>query len=182
MLLLRALERGDDKAVDDDASSDLYGLARSRLGAAGYGHYEVSNHAKQGHESLHNLAYWRGWDYVGVGPGAHGRLTVNGGRQASVAAKRPKDYITRAQDGAAAASFDALSPQSWGEEYVMMGLRINEGISLSQYFEITGDTLPHDVIDAMTTHGFLSRAGDRLIATQAGRAVLNTVSAKLLGA
>ena len=74
----KAEARGDVKAVDSDKSADFYDLVRERLVAEGFEHYEVSNFAKPGHRSKHNLAYWQGRDYVGVGPGAHGRLTVEG--------------------------------------------------------------------------------------------------------
>ncbi|WP_371396721.1 radical SAM family heme chaperone HemW [Fretibacter rubidus] len=189
----KAKARGEDKAVDDDSSSDLYYHGTAVLGAAGYDHYEVSNHAKPGHASQHNLAYWRGWDYVGVGPGAHGRVTEassahgrvtkDGVRYATVCAKRPQDYTARVRaKGTALVDDDALSPAAWGEEYIMMGLRINEGISLRTYKDITGEDLPKAVIETMTEHGFLDTKEGRIFATPSGRAVLNTISAKLLGA
>ena len=189
----KAQARGDIKAVNDDASHDLYTLGNQRLADAAYSHYEVSNHAKRGHESAHNLAYWQGLDYVGVGPGAHGRLTegrLTEGRltesavkYATIAARRPADYITAVKgNGTGAAQREALSPSAWGDEYIMMGLRISDGISLSHYADITGSALPDDVIAQMVQHGLLSQNGDRLWATQTGRSVLNTVSAKLLGA
>jgi len=78
--------------VGSDKSADFYDIVRERLIAEGFDHYEVSNFAKLGHSSKHNLAYWQGRDYVGVGPGAHGRLTVDGVRYATVAEMRPQDY------------------------------------------------------------------------------------------
>ena len=178
-----AENRGEVKAVSDDSSRELYDHGTARLGAAGYTQYEVSNHAKPGHVSDHNLAYWRGWDYVGVGPGAHGRVTEDGVRYATVAAKRPQDYTARvAGNRTALIDNDPLTPTDWGEEYVMMGLRINEGISRKTYKNITGEDLPQAVIDTFVTHGFLQADDDRLFATPSGRSVLNTLSTKLLGA
>ena len=88
----KAEARGDVQAVDNDQSADFYDLVRTQLSGAGFEHYEISNFAKLGQRSQHNLAYWRGLDYVGAGPGAHGRLTVDGQRFATIAALRPDDY------------------------------------------------------------------------------------------
>ena len=179
----KAEARGDIKAVGDDTSSDLYDHGAQTLISAGYSHYEVSNYAKPEHESAHNLAYWQGLDYVGVGPGAHGRLTETGVKYAMIAARRPADYIARVKEnGTGAAQHEVLSSAAWGDEYVMMGLRISGGISLSRYAQITGASLPDDIITQMIQHGLLAKDHDRLWATQTGRSVLNTVSAKLLGA
>ena len=177
----KAEARGDVKAVDSDKSADFYDLVRERLVAEGFEHYEVSNFAKPGHRSKHNLAYWQGRDYVGVGPGAHGRLTVDGTRYATIAAMRPQDYKERVKStGLGITEKEALSPTAWAEEYLLMGLRIEEGISLSRFENISGHALPQDIINQLSQDGFLLHQGDRLKATSEGRLVLNAVTEKLL--
>jgi len=91
----KAEQRGDIKAVDADISAGFYDLVRDNLRAAEFVHYEVSNFARLGQTSQHNLAYWQGRDYVGAGPGAHGRMTIDGVKYATVAAMRPDDYQSR---------------------------------------------------------------------------------------
>lgn len=179
----RAESRGQARAVDDEASFNLYGQAKRLLGAAGYHHYEVSNYARPGHSSKHNLAYWRGVDYAGIGPGAHGRITRGGVRYATVAAMRPEVYTQSVHDTATGIEQqEALSPTDWAEEYVMMGLRIDEGLSLSRYVDIAGQALPPQALARMVDLGLLRQEGERIFATDNGRTVLNSVSAKLLGA
>ncbi len=197
----RAESRGQERAVDDEQSAALYEYALERLSTAGYSAYEVSNHAVTGHSSRHNLAYWQGLDYVGVGPGAHGRLlgrllrgrlthkaahgriAQKGAREATIAAKRPADYIKRvAQTGNGITRCERLSPEQCGQEYVMMGLRIRDGISLARFADYAGADLPRDVIAELSALGLIVHEGDNLRATDTGRLVLNTVSAQLLGA
>ncbi|MGB0906238.1 MAG: radical SAM family heme chaperone HemW [Maricaulaceae bacterium] len=178
----RAAERGDERAVDDDQSAAFYDITKARLTSEGYEHYEVSNYAKPGARSCHNLSYWQGHDYVGVGPGAHGRITQSGTRIATVAAMRPRDYTAQvASNGHGIAEKDILSPQDWAEEYLIMGLRILEGISISRYEALSGTPLNRDIIDELKGLGFVQMDQDRLFATPQGRLLLNTVSAKLLG-
>ena len=178
----KAEARGEVRAVDGDASADLYEAVCARLGAAGYNAYEVSNHAKEGHRSKHNLAYWQGLDYVGVGPGAHGRLTVDGTRYATIAALRPRDYRVRvAETGWGVEMNEALSPEDRASEYLMMGLRIQEGISLETFGRFSGSPLSQTPIKELEALGLVVCNDGRLSATPSGRLVLNTVSARLLG-
>ena len=177
----KAEARGDIKAVDADKSADFYDLVRERLITDGFEHYEVSNFAKPGHRSRHNLAYWQGRDYVGVGPGAHGRLTVEGTRYATVAEMRPNDYQDKvARSGLGIAEKEALSRTAWAEEYLLMGLRIEEGISISQFEGISERALPSDVINGLSENGLVEWGDDRLKATAQGRILLNTLTEKLL--
>ncbi len=177
----KAEARGDIKAVDSDKSADFYDLVRERLTSEGFDHYEVSNFAKPNHRSQHNLAYWQGLDYVGVGPGAHGRLTVEGTRYATIAAMRPKEYQERvAASGLGIAEKDPLSRTAWAEEYLLMGLRIEEGISISRFKEISGDDLPNTVIQDLSDDALIFRESDRLKATSKGRLLLNSVTEMLL--
>ena len=177
----RAEARGDSKAVDSDKSADFYDLVRERLMAEGFQHYEVSNFARPGHRSRHNLAYWQGRDYVGVGPGAHGRLTVDDKRYATIAEMRPKDYQEAvATSGLGLAEKAPLSPTAWAEEYLLMGLRIEEGVSLPRFRKIAGRELPIAVVKRLSNDGFIILQGDRLRATAEGRLLLNSVTETLL--
>jgi oxygen-independent coproporphyrinogen-3 oxidase len=177
----KAEARGDIKAAGEDKSADFYDLVRERLTAEGFEHYEVSNFAKPGHRSQHNLAYWQGRDYVGVGPGAHGRLTVEGTRYATIAEMRPQDYQEIvAATGLGIAEKEALSRTAWAEEYLLMGLRIEEGISLEWFEEILGQELPSKVVNNLSENRLISTEGDRLKATSKGRLLLNSVTDKLL--
>ena len=177
----KAEARGDSKAVDSDKSADFYDLVRERLISEGFDHYEVSNFAKPNRRSQHNLAYWQGRDYVGVGPGAHGRLTVDGTRYATIAEMRPQDYQDKvAASGLGLAEKEALSRTAWAEEYLLMGLRIEEGISLSRFEEIAGKGLSRDVIQEFVENNLLTQVGDKIKATSQGRLLLNSITEKLL--
>ena len=167
--------------MDSDKSADFYELVRDRLIAEGFEHYEVSNFAKPGHRSQHNLAYWQGRDYVGVGPGAHGRLTLDGTRYATITEMRPKDYQDKVQEtGLGIAEKEALSRTALAEEYLLMGLRIEEGISLARFKEISGRELSGEIIRELVDNELLLREGDGLKATSQGRLLLNAVTEKLL--
>jgi len=171
----KAEARGDIKAVGSDQSADFYDLIRARLISDGFGHYEVSNFAKWGHRSRHNLTYWTGGDYIGVGPGAHGRLTVDGKRYATIASMRPDIYKeTYLQDKT------QLSPTDWAEEYVLMGLRIDKGISMKRFADIGGKALDGDILKDFVAADLLSQKGGQLQATAKGRLVLNKITEGLL--
>jgi len=175
----KAEARGAQKAVDEDQSAQDFELIRGTLVAAGYRHYEVSNFAKPGQKSAHNLAYWRGRDYVGVGPGAHGRLWTESGRVATETTLRPADYIAAVQShGTAITMRETLGPEEAAQEYVMMGLRIDDGLSLSRLTALRGEALSID--PALIEDGLLRVEGDRLAATDQGRMVLDALTRALL--
>jgi len=177
----KAEARGDMKAVDADKSADFYDLVRQRLTSEGFGQYEVSNFARPGHRSQHNLTYWQSGDYVGAGPGAHGRLTVDGTRYATVAAMRPADYQECVSEtGIGITEKETLSPKAHAEEYLLMGLRIEAGISASRFESIAGRGLKVDVMSELVENGLILCEGDNLKVTHTGRLVLNTVTEKLL--
>lgn len=186
----QAEKRGIPKAVNSDASADLFEQVIRTLTAKGFDQYEVSNFAKEDAKSRHNLLYWQGGDYAGIGPGAHGRLTTNaahgrltadGKRTATIAALKPKDYIEAVENtGHGMVEQEPLSPQSWAEEYVLMGMRISEGISLSHYRKISGNTLAPEKIVQYEKAGLLKQDGDQLSATPKGRLVLDTLCHELL--
>jgi oxygen-independent coproporphyrinogen-3 oxidase len=173
--------RGQSRAVDSTLSTILYDHVRFKLQRFGYEHYEVSNFAKPNHQSQHNLAYWRGWDYVGVGPGAHGRITTKGRRQATIAHPTPGAYVKAAiETGSSIDSREMLTAQDWAAEYLLMGLRIDEGISLSRFNGLAGSALNETEVTHLIQDGFLYRKGDNLKATETGRLVLNAVTERLL--
>lgn len=174
----QAEARGSQRAVGEDRSASDFERIQARLGVAGYGHYEVSNFAQPGHESAHNLAYWCGQDYVGVGPGAHGRLWTEMGRIATETALRPVDYIKAVDVSGTAIRSERLTPAAASEEYVLMGLRIEEGLSLSRLATIRGEPLTVD--PALIADGLLHVDGDRLRATAEGRFVLDALTRALL--
>jgi oxygen-independent coproporphyrinogen-3 oxidase len=175
----RAVRRGKFAPADPDLAAGLYETTQATLEAAGFHAYEVSNHARGvAARSRHNLVYWRGLDYVGAGPGAHGRITVDGVRYATLAERRPPDYIARvAAAGRGFVSLEPLSPVEAAEERVLGGLRIEDGVPLA---ELAALPLPPARIESLVELGLLADDRERLRATAAGRLVLDRVTAELL--
>ncbi|MBP2229808.1 oxygen-independent coproporphyrinogen-3 oxidase [Azospirillum agricola] len=177
--------RGDLVLPDEDLAGDLYEATQSLLSGAGLPAYEISNHARPGEESRHNLTYWRYGDYVGVGPGAHGRLTLEGGKFATRAHRAPEIWLERVErDGHGAASPDPIDRTARGTELLMMGLRLTEGIRLARLAEETGrdplDVLDQAALKRLIDGGFLALDAERLRATHEGRQRLNAVLGSLL--
>ena len=148
--------------------------------AAGLPAYEVSNHARPGAESRHNLIYWRDGDYVGVGPGAHGRLTLDGKRHATAGWRMPGRWITAAEAGNGDETSETLSPQDHVGEYIMMGLRINEGVDVRRIDALVPGALPASRIAELETLNLVCTQSDRLRTTPQGRMVLNAILKDLL--
>ena len=179
----KALKRGENQAVSPETSAAYFEYITQRLTKQGFEHYEVSNFAKPAHRARHNLNYWQGGDYVGVGPGAHGRLTLKTKRFATIAPMTPDNYINAHRSGSPdIQNTTELSPLEWAEEYLLMGLRINEGISLSRYAALSGHDLPENILQDFINQGMLAIKEGRLSATQSGRLVLDYLTQKLLGA
>jgi len=174
----RGLLRG---LPDDDRAADLYAATQEICDSAGLPAYEVSNHARPGAESRHNMIYWRAGDYAGIGPGAHGRLTIAGRRWATETPLGPGDWLAQVtQDGHGEARRQTLDRTEQAAEYLLMGLRLTEGISLARYERLAGAPLKSHNINALMELGLIETAGDTLSATLAGRAVLNAVILELL--
>ncbi len=170
---------------DEDMAAALYETTQETLDEAGMPAYEVSNHAAPGAESRHNLTYWRYRDYVGVGPGAHGRHRIDGRTFAAERHHRPADWLAAvAAEGHALKRQDVLAPSDVASELVMMGLRLGEGIDLAFAERRTGAPLERwfrpGALDRCIAAGYLARENGRLRATAAGRAVLNALLAELL--
>jgi oxygen-independent coproporphyrinogen-3 oxidase len=166
---------------DEDLSADLYLATNEICAAAGMPAYEVSNHARPGAESRHNLIYWRGGDYAGIGPGAHGRLTLGGQRLATETPLAPAAWLDRVERRGNGESLrQALSPPDQAAEYLMMGLRTAEGIEAARYHALGGEAIAGDAADRLIGLDLLRRRDGRLIATTAGRAVLNAIIRALM--
>ena len=179
-----AVRRGDFTPMDDDAAADLFAATQDRLNAAGFPAYEVSNHACPGGESRHNLAYWRSADYLGVGPGAHGRITLDGARRATRQHRAPEIWLDRVETaGHATQTDDALTPADHAREMLVMGLRLSEGVARADLAAAVGGDW-RDVVDAeflrvAAAEGLLVADDDRIVATAAGRPVLNALLSRL---
>ncbi len=165
---------------DENLSAEMYEATQELCDKAGLPAYEVSNHAKIGAESQHNLIYWRGGDYIGIGPGAHGRLSLNGVRWATECPKAPGLWLSQAEDGTATElPRTALTIEDHGLEYLLMSLRLTEGLDISRYESVSGQHLSTEKITNLTELGMVFVKPGRLIATPQGRIVLNAVLREL---
>ena len=165
---------------DDDKSADMYALTQDLTGAAGFAGYEISNHAKPGQESRHNLIYWRYGDYAGIGPGAHGRLTTRGERFATEAPKAPTVWLQQVERLQTAGWLrESLSRKDQFQEFMMMGMRLKEGVDLDRLRRLT-DTDLSNHINMLTDIGMVEVVSGRLRVTGQGGPVLNAVLRQLL--
>ena len=165
---------------NEDLSAEMYDLTQDICDAAGLPAYEVSNHAAPGMESRHNLIYWRGGDYLGIGPGAHGRLTLDGIRWTTEAPRAPGDWLTRVEAGnRGELPRDVVPGAERALEYLMMGLRLSEGIDLSRYMTLAGISLSDSKINSLVDISMIYRTGNGIAATAKGRLVLNAVIREL---
>jgi len=166
---------------DEDLARDLYDLTQEVCVGAGLPAYEISNHARPGAECRHNLVYWRGHDYAGVGPGAHGRLTIEGRRVATETERRPEAWLMRVEtNGSGVTVSEKLTAGETADEYLLMGLRLAEGINLERYNTLSGRTLDPDRISFLREEGAVETTADgRLRVTQRGFPLLDAVVADL---
>jgi len=186
--------RGELTIPDEEVGSDLYELTQDRLAAAGLPAYEISNHARPGAECRHNLVYWRGGDYVGIGPGAHGRLTLDTDDTdadtgtttwATRKHRAPEAWLARvARTGHGGDPPVKVERRDRQIELLMMGLRLREGVSRPRFRAQIGvdvtEILPKDALALLCDHGFLVLDPHCLRATQAGLVRLNALLARLL--
>ena len=165
---------------DEELSADMYDLTQEICDAAGLPAYEVSNHAAPGMESRHNLIYWRGGDYLGIGPGAHGRLTLGGLRWATEAPRAPGAWLQRVEASQPGeARRDKVPDVERALEYLLMGLRLTEGIDLSRYNQIAGEPINSNRINYLLEVKMLARTETGVATTAKGRLVLNAVIREL---
>ena len=143
--------------------------------------YEISNHARPGAESRHNLVYWRYHEYAGIGPGAHGRLAIDGTRRATATEKRPESWLMRVEaSGHGRITDDLLSRDEMADEFLLMGLRLNEGIDPARFIALAGRPLDPERIASLNVDGFVETTPEgRLRVTRSGFPILDAVVADL---
>ncbi|HEV7370550.1 radical SAM family heme chaperone HemW [Arenibaculum sp.] len=177
--------RGELVLPDEDTAAALHEATQEVLETAGLPAYEISNHARPGQECRHNLTYWRYGDYVGVGPGAHGRLTLDGTKRATRTHRAPEAWLERVESrGHGGHEQEVVPPEARLEEMLMMGLRLAEGISRRRLVEETGRDVDEAVdpgaLARLSAAGFVELTATRLRAAAAGRQRLNAVLAALV--
>lgn len=165
---------------DDDLSRALWDVTQEVTTAAGLPAYEISNHARPGAEARHNLVYWRYGTYAGIGPGAHGRIAVQGERRATYVEKMPDAWLDLVdRQGHGIMTDEPLSRPEQADEMLLMGLRLREGVDLLRYARLAGHGLSQERISALAEQGLVQHRGDRLMVTPEGFPVLNAVIAAL---
>ena len=170
---------------DDEAQADLYECTQEVLAAAGLAAYEISNHARPGEACRHNLIYWRSGEWLGIGPGAHGRLEQGGLRIATEAWRLPKVWLERAQrTGTGERTRTVLCRDERIEELLVMGLRLREGIDIARLETLGGGSLEQVLelraVERLIGEGWLTRDDGRIAATAAGRQRLEGILPLLL--
>ena len=164
------------KIPDEDRAAELFELTQQMTAAAGRPAYEISNHARPGSEARHNLLYWRYGSYAGVGPGAHGRLDLNGRRIATQTERLPERWReTVARNGHGLIEQSTVEPADAAREHLLMNLRLAEGLDLAAYRARWGVGPDAKRMQSLIDDGLLTRDGERLIATPRGRLLLNSV-------
>lgn len=165
----------------DDSCADMYELTKSLCADAGLNAYEVSNYAQPRQECLHNLIYWRYGDYAGIGPGAHGRLALGGIRYAQESVRNPSTWLEASENGRRASwTLNPLSRTDQATEFLLMGLRLDEGVSLRRWASIRGSNVAMDRVDQLVADGLLWICGDAMGTTERGRMVLDRILQEMI--
>ncbi len=166
---------------DEDTARALYDTTQEICAAHGLPAYEISNHARPGGECRHNLVYWRAHEYAGIGPGAHGRLDIDGERHAIATEKRPETWLTGVEArGHGIITDDVLTREERSDEFLLMGLRLAEGIDIARYEAVSGRPLDPGRVATLHEHGLVETTADgRLRVTLPGFPVLDAVVADL---
>jgi putative oxygen-independent coproporphyrinogen III oxidase len=172
---------GKLKTPDEAVARALYDVTQEVCARHDLPAYEISNHAREGAECRHNLVYWRGQEYAGIGPGAHGRLDIDGVRHATATEKRPEAWLMRVEaNGHGVVTDDALNREERADEFLLMGLRLREGIDPERYAALSGRVIDPRRIAVLREEGAITVDADgRLRVTQAGFPVLDAVVADL---
>lgn len=163
----------------ENLSADMFEMTQDMCDSAGLAAYEVSNHARKGAAGRHNRIYWSAGDYAGVGPGAHGRLTLQGRRRATEAVRQPGAWLNAVESRRDAECVHPLSGNDQALEYLLMGLRLTDGISLARLSAMAGRTLAVEAAGDMIASGHVDVADGALRATRTGRLVLNSIIRRL---
>jgi len=172
---------GKLKTPDETLARALYDVTQEICARHSLPAYEISNHARPGAECRHNLVYWRGEEYAGIGPGAHGRLDINGTRHATATDRRPEAWLMRVEaNGHGVVTDERLNSVERADEFLLMGLRLAEGIDPRRYAALAGRSLDPRRIAILRDEGAITVEADgRLRVTQAGFPVLDAVVADL---
>ena len=165
---------------EDDLAADMYEVTQDICAQAGMLPYEVSNYAAIGSESRHNQIYWRYGDYAGVGPGAHARLTLNGQRHAIETWRNPNKWMEEAEAGNGENLKEAIDKEDQAAEFLMMGLRLSEGVDLKRYEALAGKPIEGTRVATLQDIGMIKIENSRLRVLPQGRMVLNSVLSELL--
>ena len=175
-------ERGSLKGMPNDSlAADMYDITQEVTLQNDMPAYEISNHAIEGAESRHNLIYWRYGDYIGVGPGAHGRISENGNKIATTTIENPENWLRGVElNGTSTIDDEVINHIDQASEYLMMSLRLIEGVDMERYKKISGVALDNKLIDKNIENGLIKVINNNLIATQPGRIILNTLIKDLL--
>lgn len=173
-------KKGSLKIPDHEQGRALWDVTQELCGAAGLPAYEISNHARAGAECRHNLVYWRYGEYVGVGPGAHGRIGLGAARRATMTEKHPERWLSLVESkGHGLVIDEPVSQSEQADEYLLMGLRLREGIDLARYRELSGEALDPGQIAALRDGGLIEEASGGLRVTEAGFPILDSIVADL---
>ncbi|WP_424941386.1 radical SAM family heme chaperone HemW [Aliiroseovarius sp. S253] len=164
----------------DEQATEMFFLTQRITRDAGIPAYEVSNHARRGDESRHNLIYWRSGDWLGIGPGAHGRITLNGTRYATETALAPNEWLKAVSLGSGENLRDIIPADEWATEFLLMGLRTAEGIDLDRLNEIHENPININKYKDLIELDLIDLDGNTLRATENGRPVLNGILRELL--
>jgi putative oxygen-independent coproporphyrinogen III oxidase len=172
---------GKLQTPDEATARALYDVTQEVCAREGLPAYEISNHARAGAECRHNLVYWRGDEYAGIGPGAHGRLDIDGVRHAIATEKRPEAWLMRVEaNGSGVVTDDLLNSEECADEFLLMGLRLAEGIDPKRYTALSGRPLDPRRVALLSEEGAISVDPDgRLRVTRSGFPVLDAVVADL---
>ena len=175
----RLRDAGKLKLPDEELSLTLFAATRELTEARGLPAYEVSNHARPGAESRHNLVYWRYGEYVGVGPGAHGRIATAKGRLAQETERHPEMWLTQVEtEGHGLVENIPLSREEQGDEFLLMGLRLREGVDPRRFEKLSGRSIDRERLTSLIEDGFIERdPRGRLRVTPMGAPLLDTVVA-----
>ena len=165
---------------DDDDAAKMYEITQDITESAGFETYEVSNHARPGAESRHNTLYWKYGDYIGIGPGAHGRVTLNHQRYATEAVRMPEGWLLAAEGGNGDKIRDGLIKDDQATEFLLMGLRLVEGVDLERFRALAGHDVSPSTIAELTDLGMVEVSQSTIRVTPRGRMVLNAVIESLL--
>jgi oxygen-independent coproporphyrinogen-3 oxidase len=160
----------------------MYDITQDECAAAGMPRYEVSNHAAPGQESIHNQVYWKYGDYIGIGPGAHGRLTIDKKRYGTETHLSPEVWINSVYNKQNVDTWSLLSAEDQLSEFVLMGMRMATGISVHRLTDLSSGAFRSDGLSDLIDMGMINEKDEMLFATQAGTKLLNQVIYQILGA